>query len=897
MIINKNFIKYIIYAVPIVLFFILPKLIGFFSDWLWFNEVGYTQIFTTRLITQLLLGASAATAAFFFIYINLQIAVRATKNKAINVTLFEKIAVPPTLGIYFKNLILPVSLLVSLFIGQTASSRWMNLLAYLNPTPFNLKDPIFSQDVSFYVFALPLFNTLLALAWWVVLISLVLTIIYYASKTALWLDQGGFLIDKAAKNHLSAFGALIFLLVAAGHVLSRFGTLTSHHNLGTGAYFTGVNAVLPVLLLLTLLALVVAAAFMRNIFASGKKWIVISLGAYFVVWIFGAIVYPSVLQKLVVVPNELNKEDPFIEHNIAFTRAAFGLERIEKRDLTGETVLGLDDIRKNDATIKNVRLWDRQPLLDTLGQVQEIRTYYDFASVDNDRYTIDGQYQQIMLSPRELNVESLPSRSFINERLTFTHGFGLAAGPVNQVTAEGLPVLFIKDIPPSSTVKGLEVKRPEIYFGELSSDYVFVKTKAAEFNYPKGEENVFQTYEGKAGVKVDSLFKKIAFALRFGSLRVLLSNDITAESRALFYRNIKERVQKIAPFLQLDSDPYVVATKEGRLVWIYDAYTTSDKYPYSQTISGVNYIRNSVKITIDAYDGTVQFYVSDPNDPLIQTYQKIFPGVFRLLSEMPADLREHLRYPEDIFAYQSTLYATYHMDQPQIFYNKEDQWVIPLDTSSKETGEEKTMMRHIIMKLPEQEKEEFILMLPFTPRGKDNLISWLVARNDGENYGKLVVYRFPKQKLIYGPKQVNARISQDAEISRQISLWDQRGSQVIRGAMLVIPIEEALLYVQPLYLRGEGGKIPELKRVIVAYENKIAMEETLEASLAKIFGEGASVVEEPKTEEERVTDTDLAKQAQAAYEAALKAQKEGNWAAYGEEIRRLGEILRKMQHK
>jgi len=400
MIINKNFIKYIIYAVPIVLFFILPKLIGFFSDWLWFNEVGYTQIFTTRLITQLLLGASAATAAFFFIYINLQIAVRATKNKAINVTLFEKIAVPPTLGIYFKNLILPVSLLVSLFIGQTASSRWMNLLAYLNPTPFNLKDPIFSQDVSFYVFALPLFNTLLALAWWVVLISLVLTIIYYASKTALWLDQGGFLIDKAAKNHLSAFGALIFLLVAAGHVLSRFGTLTSHHNLGTGAYFTGVNAVLPVLLLLTLLALVVAAAFMRNIFASGKKWIVISLGAYFVVWIFGAIVYPSVLQKLVVVPNELNKEDPFIEHNIAFTRAAFGLERIEKRDLTGETVLGLDDIRKNDATIKNVRLWDRQPLLDTLGQVQEIRTYYDFASVDNDRYTIDGQYQQIMLYQR-----------------------------------------------------------------------------------------------------------------------------------------------------------------------------------------------------------------------------------------------------------------------------------------------------------------------------------------------------------------------------------------------------------------------------------------------------------------------------------------------------------------
>jgi uncharacterized membrane protein (UPF0182 family) len=338
-------------------------------------------------------------------------------------------------------------------------------------------------------------------------------------------------------------------------------------------------------------------------------------------------------------------------------------------------------------------------------------------------------------------------------------------------------------------------------------------------------------------------------------------------------------------------------TKEGRLVWIYDAYTTSDKYPYSQTINGINYIRNSVKVTIDAYDGAVRLYVSDSKDPLIQTYQKIFPEAFRPLSEMPADLREHLRYPEDIFAYQSTLYSIYHMDQPQIFYNKEDQWVIPLDTSSDETGEEKTMMRHMIMRLPGQEKEEFILMLPFTPRGKDNLISWLVARNDGENYGKLVVYRFPKQKLIYGPKQVNARISQDAEISSQISLWDQRGSQVIRGAMLVIPIEKALLYVQPLYLRGEDGKIPELKRVIVVYENKIAMEETLETGLARIFGEGASVVEKPKTEEKQITENDLAKQAQTAYEAALKAQKEGNWSAYGEEIRRLGEILRKMQNK
>ena len=895
MIINKKFIQYIVYIIPLVLFFILPKLIGFFTDWLWFGEVGYTQVFTTRLIAQLLLGISAAILAFFFIYINLQIAVRSTKDKAINAALFEKISVPPTLGIYFKNLILPVSLLVSLFIGQAASTQWVKLLAFLNPTSFDLKDPVFSQDISFYFFSLPFYNALHAFAWWVVLISLILTVIYYSSKTALWFSQSGFLIDKVAKKHLSAFAVLVFLLLAAGHVLSRFGALTSPHNLGTGAYFTSVNAVLPVQLILTLIALVAAAVFLRSMFANSKKWVILSLGAYFLVWIAGMIAYPTILQKLIVAPNELNKEEPFIKHNISYTRTAFNLGKIEKRDLTGETILSLDDIRKNDATIKSVRLWDRQPLLDTFSQVQEIRTYYDFVSVDNDRYNIDGQYRQIMLSPRELNSESLPSRNFINERLTFTHGFGLAAGPVNQVTAEGLPVLFVKDIPPFSTTKSLEIKRPEIYFGELSSDYVFVKTKAAEFNYPKGDENVFQTYEGKAGVKVDSLAKKAAFALRFGSLRVLLSNDITTKSRALFYRNIKERIEKIAPFLKLDSDPYIVVTKDGRSVWIYDAYTTSNAYPYSQTVDGINYIRNSVKVTIDAYDGTVRLYVSDSKDPLIQTYQKIFPGVFLPLSEMPADLKEHIRYPEDIFAYQSSLYSVYHMDQPQIFYNKEDQWVIPHDTSAKENGQEETMMRHMIMKLPGQEKEEFILMLPFTPRGKDNLISWLVARNDGENYGKLVVYRFPKQKLIYGPKQVNARISQDAEISRQISLWDQAGSQVIRGALLVIPIEEALLYVQPLYLRSEGGKIPELKRVIVAYENKIAMEETLEAGLARIFGEVATTSEGVKEEKKQTEETDLTKQAQEAYEAALKAQKEGNWTAYGEEIKRLGEIISKMQ--
>jgi uncharacterized membrane protein (UPF0182 family) len=894
---KKSLIKYLIYAVFLVVLFVLPGLVRLYTDWLWFEGVGFTKIFSTIIGTKLFLGLAAGSFAAVFMYANLRLATKFTKDRPINVTLLEKLSIPVGMTTVANRLILPASLIFGFFAGQAASAQWLTLLTYLNSTPFNLKDPLFGQDIGFYFFTLPFLNALLAFAWWIVLPSLVLTISFYFLKTALWVDQSGIIIDKNARKHVFTFGALIFLLFALGNILSRFNLLTSPHSLGTGAYFATVNAVLPVLMVLAGLALVCSGTFLLNLFRNSKKLILLSVGAYFLIWLVGLTLYPTILQKLVVGPNELVKEAPFIKHNIAATRTAFDLDDVEERKLTGETTLSLKDIKNNDATIKNVRLWDRKPLLDSFGQVQEIRTYYDFVSVDNDRYSIDGELRQIMLSPRELNVDNLPNKTFINERLTFTHGFGLAAGPVNQVTAEGLPVLFTKNIPPASSTKVLDVKRPEIYFGELSSDYVFVQTKADEFNYPKGDENVFQTYEGKAGVKIDSLAKKALFAARFGSLRVLLSDDITGESKVLFYRNISERVAKIAPFLHFDSDPYLVVSKKGRLVWIYDAYATSDRFPYSQLVDGrLNYIRNSVKVTVDAYDGTMRFYVADSADPLIQTYQKIFPGAFLPISEMPIDLRKHIRYPEDIFAYQSVLYSIYHMDQPQIFYNKEDQWDIPLVETTREQSEEVTMMRHMIMKLPGQKKEEFILMLPFTPKGKRNLIAWMVARNDVEHYGKLVAYRFPKQKLIFGPKQVTARISQDAEISRQISLWDQRGSEVIRGALLVIPIEEALLYVQPLYLRGEGGKIPELKRVILAYENRIAMEETLEKALARVFGKGAPV-EKKATEEQVQPDADLPSQAQAAYEAALKAQKEGDWAEYGEEIKRLGEILNKMQNQ
>src|SRR5467141_1611191 len=503
-----------------------------------------------------------------------------------------------------------------------------------------------------------------------------------------------------------------------------------------------------------------------------------------------------------------------------------------------------------------------------------------------------------MLSPRELNSASLPTRTFINERLTFTHGMGLTLGPVNQVTDEGLPVLFIKDLPPASSVS-LRVTRPAIYFGELSEPWVFAHTQQREFDYPSGDENIFATYEGTGGVRVGSFWRRLVLAAYLGSLKVLLSSDITNDSRAMYIRNIRERAHTAFPFLVFDRDPYLVIDDAGRLRWILDAYTATRRYPYAQPLpDGTNYLRNSVKVLIDAYDGTVTAYQADAADPLVRTLAKVFPGIFQPLDAMPADLRRHLRYPEDLFRVQSDMYATYHMSEPEIFYHREDQWQKPVLSRPGERPD--PFLRHIVMRLPEERQADFILMVPFTPGGKDNLASWMVARNDGEHYGRLVLYRLPKQSLVYGPTQIVNRINQDTDISRQISLWDQRGSEVIRGNLLVIPIEESLIYVQPLYLRAEGGRIPEMKRVVVAYQNQVVMEETLEAGLARLFGgqvgpTAAAAAPPGAARPGNGRAADLTRQAVELYQRAVAAQRSGDWARYGEELSRLGEVLRQLQ--
>jgi uncharacterized protein len=871
-----------------------------YFDWLWFQELGKTRLFTTTLYAKSSLGSAMLLLSFLFLYLNLWYANSApgriqigipTPAGQISAYTFPDELVRKALGL--------ASLVAAVFLAVRAAEQWEIVWRWLHAVNFGVSDPIFSRDVAFYFFHLPFFEEIVRLALVLCFLAVAGVLVLYYFKGTLSFGRlrtfGG---RGRVRTHVSLLAALGFFLLAGDAFVDRYQILYSTRGPMYGATYSDINGRLPLLTMLALSALAGSLLWIYNAFASHSRGAVVAVALYLIMMLAGG-VYPEILQRFVVSPDELAKESPQIQHNIQATIRAYGLERVQERNLSGDKALTPEDIKGNAATIRNIRLWDHEPLLDTFSQIQEIRTYYDFATVDNDRYVIDGQAQQIMLSARELNSASLPDRKWINEHLQFTHGYGLTLGPVNRITNEGLPVLFVQDIPPRSTHRAFKIDRPEIYYGELTRGYVIVKTGEKEFDYPSGEQNVFATYEGSGGVPVNSFFRKLLFAVYFRDPNIVLSPLLKPESRFLYFRDIHTRVRRIAPFLRFDRDPYLVISG-GKLFWIQDAYTAGDRYPYSLPSRGVgNYIRNSVKIVIDAHDGTTELYVSDPRDPLIQVYQRIFPGVFRPLTEISPDLGQHLRYPEDIFSVQARIYSVYHMTNPQVFYNKEDLWEIP---RLGPAGEESPMSPYYtIMRLPQGKKEEFILMLPFTPGRKDNLSAWMVARSDGENYGELVVYRFPKQKLVYGPKQIVARINQDAEISRQISLWDQRGSQVIQGTLLVIPIEEALIYIRPLYLRAESGKIPELKRVIVAYENRIAMEVTLEESLARIFQARVPEAAPPVVQEVPMASSGgpgrqqpapgLMRQAKETYDRAIQAQRQGDWARYGEEIKKLGSIL------
>ena len=879
----------------IVLIFVLPALITFAAEWLWFQALGYERVIVMRVVVGALLGVGVAAIAFAFLDTNLRIALRGANFG-------PRLAQTPGGSIELtqiaRRLPRPAALGFAVLLGLSAAGAWLDVLRFIRQTPFGTTDPVFGRDVGYYVFTVPLVASVIRLFTMLTTVTLAACVALYALRRDVSVIGGRVTVDRPARLHLAVLIATLFVLTALRvHLVRIPGLLYSTTGPLVGASYANLHGTLIGLRLAALAALIGAALVLwRARSPRLAHAILLAAGLYIGVSLVGVTLYPAIVHRLVVAPNELSKETPQLVRHIAATRQAWGLDSVVTRELTGEAGLTEKDIRANAATIDNVRLWDRDPLLQTFGQLQEIRTYYDFRSVDDDRYWIDGRYRQVMLSPRELNAASLPTRTFINERLTFTHGMGIALGPVNQVTSEGLPVLFIKDLPPVSNVS-LKVTRPEIYFGELTDSWVFANTGQREFDYPSGDENVYASYEGDGGVRVGSLPRRLLFAAYFRSLKMLLSSDITSESRALYFRNIHTRARKALPFLSFDSDPYLVIDDAGRLRWILDAYTYTNRYPYAQPVNrgGVNYMRNSVKVVIDAYDGAVTAYLADPADPLVQTLSAVFPGIFRPLDEMPPDLRAHLRYPDALFKVQSDMYATYHMSEPETFYHREDQWQKPVLSGD---ASQDPFLRHIVMRLPGEETAEFIFMVPFTPRGKDNLASWMVARNDGERYGQLVVYRLPKQSLVFGPTQIVNRINQDTEIARQISLWDQRGSEVIRGNLLVIPIEESLIYVQPIYLRAEGGRIPELKRVVVAYQNRVAMEETLEAGLSRLFGgtiERTPAAPEPAPPAGGAGAADLARRASEIYQRAITAQRAGDWTRYGEELSRLGEVLRQLE--
>jgi uncharacterized membrane protein (UPF0182 family) len=678
--------------------------------------------------------------------------------------------------------------------------------------------------------------------------------------------------------------------------------LYSPRGLLYGAGYTDVNATLPVLSILLALCLLTAVAFVWGAQRHSLRPPIFAIIALVAVWVAGGAIYPEIVQRFIVTPNEIDKERPYIARAIEFTRKAYALDRFEVREFSDVEDLTQNDIRQNDATIRNIRLWDHQPLLTTFAQLQEIRTYYDFARVDNDRYRINGVYRQVSLSPRELNSASLPSRNWINEHLTYTHGFGLCLGPVNELTSDGLPEFFIKDIPPVST-NSIHIARPELYYGESANEYCFVNTRLKEFDYPAGDQNVYTSYAGGGGIAVEGFWRRLLFALRFGEKNILFSSDISPESRLMIYRRVLERAERLTPFLSYDHDPYMVVAEDGALYWLLDGYATSERYPYSEPYGELgNYIRNSVKATINAYTGQVRFYISDPSDPLIQVYARLFPGVFSPLDAMPADLRAHIRYPEEFFTVQASKYAVFHMTDPRVFYNREDLWRV---AQSAARGSAAPMTPYYtIMKLAEVGTgEEFILMVPFTPAKKDNMIAWIAARCDAPNYGKVLVFTFPKQKLVYGPQQIESRINQDPAISQQLTLWDQGGSKVIHGTLLVIPVRNAVLYVEPLYLAAEtGGGLPQLKRVIVAYADNVVMEATLEAALGKIFG---GTVESTRAQNVAAAATappaaasadvqPLIREASQHFDRAQQLLKQGDWSGYGTEMKKVGEILKRL---
>ena len=896
-----------IIGILFILLISVNGVVGVYTNWLWFSEINYQNVWLTSWSYQFFSFVIFFIIALLVLWGNWHLA----RRRAVKATpefypRFLQIS-----GV--KWIITGATLFLAFGFASSISVLWDEFLLYMNRVPFGTVDPIFGRDISFYLFELPVYEAIQQWAVSLLLLTLIGAVAIYAVNNIVEIQRGQWRPQESTilRQHVAILAALILLLWAIGYLFQIFNLNYSGRGVVFGASYTDINASLYALYAQLAFMVLAALVMLFNVFRLSLRPLLVAGGLWLAATLLMGGIYPALLQRYEVEPNELVRETPYIQYNIDSTRLAFNLDKIEIRDFAEIDPLDQNDITSNADVLNNIRLWDYRPLRATYTQLQALRPYYVFGEIDIDRYEIDGETRQVMLATRELDKTQLPSLSWVNEKLEFTHGYGIVMNPVDRFTSDGQPEFFIQDLPPASTI-GIEVVRPEIYYGELSNDEVFVGSDRDEFSYPSGNENVYTSYAGTGGVPLDNYLKRLAFAVRFGDTNVLLSDEINTQTRVQLHREIQGRIREITPFLTLDSDPYIVLTDEGNLVWLQDAFTVSDRFPYAtpDQATRINYIRNAAKITVDAYNGTVTYYIADDSDPIVKAYSRAFPGLFKPLSELPENLQSHLRYPEDLFNLQAQQYLRYHMTDVRVFFNQEDVWQIPQEIF--EGSQQPMEPYYVIMPLPGEATSEYLLIQPFTPTGKNNMIAWMAVRNDPENYGELVVYELPKQELVFGPLQVEGRIDQEPDISQQFSLWDQGGSNVIRGNLLVIPLNNSFLYVEPIYLQADTSALPELKRVIVATDTRIAMDTSLEGALAALLLEtpGEIVVEEGAEGETAVsTETDttpvqiapvdanveeLISSANAHFEAAQAAQRNGDWTTYGAELEALEADLNRL---
>jgi uncharacterized membrane protein (UPF0182 family) len=886
---RRNLWLVFIAAVIFVLIF-LSLITNKLVEWLWMGELGYEKIFWDLLFIRLGWFGLAFVLVFLYFWGNLSLVVRnSLKNTGReDVLVLESGGEIKSKGA--KILSGVVSLLPALIFGLVYYSGWDTYLRFRWGGSFGLPDPIFGRDVGFYVFRLPFYEMIQnGLAGLTFTTFLLISIVYMSLGV---FRLGGFSAERknwAGIGHAAILFAFFVGNWGWGYYLDRFDLLYATRGVVYGVGYTAYHITRVSLWVMFFASLALIAWILIHLLRKRLRMIVIGIGSYFLLYFALIQVLPGLVQKYQVEPSELELETPYLKHNIDFTRKAFQLDKIEAETYPALSDLTLAQVSDHQETIQNIRLWDWRPLLQTYRQTQEIRLYYQFYHVDVGRYHLADGYHQVMLSAREL-APALPeqARTWVNERLQFTHGYGLVMNFVSKIAEGGLPEYVIENIPPASNY-GLTVSYPAIYYGEEMPGYRIVATQVKEFDYPRGSQNVYTRYQGKGGIPLDSFWKRVLFSWNFSDINILLTSYLAPESRIQIWRRIQERVARVAPFLQLDQDPYLVLSA-GKLYWVQDAYTTSDRFPYSEPFFGspwipFNYIRNSVKVIVDAYEGSIRFYTMDPNDPVLGVYRKAFPGVFRDLGELSQDLKRHLRYPEDLFTTQAAMFRTYHMTDPQVFYNREDLWTF---SQEKYAGNTTRMIPYyILMRLPGEKELMYLLMSPFTPQGRDNMVSWMAAKCDFPEYGRILVYQLPKERLIFGPLQIEAMIDQNTLISEQLSLWDQKGSRVIRGNLIIIPIENSFLYVEPVYLTAEGTNIPQLKRVIVVSGDKVAMEPTLDRALQAVFG----MAQPPARKMPAPARIAELAQARKKLEEAEKAMQRGSWEGFGKAMEALKELL------